>query len=143
MAQVESKHQLKHREVSKVLYLEPDIAKEVKMPINSKVKGNQGERELSKKLREHGYCDARRGQQYNGIEGQDVVGVPGLHIEVKRVEKLNIHNAMEQSKRDAQPGETPIVAHRRNRTEWLVTMGFDDFIRMRRVYEKEERKNAD
>lgn len=61
---------------------------------NSRRKGASGERELAKKLREYGY-EARRGQQYCGSNGDaDVVGIPGIHIECKRVEALNIEKAM-------------------------------------------------
>lgn len=98
--------------------------------MNSKIKGNKGEREFAHKLQEYGY-DARRGQQFCGANGDaDVEGLPGVHIEVKRVERLNIHEAMKQSVRDAREGEIPIVAHRRNRTEWLVTMRYEDWIAM-------------
>ena len=56
--------------------------------MNSREKGKRGERELAGELRRHGY-DARRGQQYCGANGDaDVVGLPGLHIECKRVERL-------------------------------------------------------
>lgn len=56
--------------------------------MNSRSKGARGERELAEKLREYGYT-TRRGQQYSGANGDaDVVGVEGLHIECKRVEKL-------------------------------------------------------
>jgi Holliday junction resolvase len=40
--------------------------------INSKRKGAAGEREWALTLRQHGW-DARRGQQFSGIEGEDVV----------------------------------------------------------------------
>lgn len=61
-------------------------------------KGKRGERELAGKLRDHGY-DCRRGQQFCGISGDaDVIGLPGIHIECKRVERLNLQEAMEQSK---------------------------------------------
>jgi Holliday junction resolvase len=96
--------------------------------MNSKQKGARGEREFSRVCREHGY-EARRGQQYNGIEGEDVVGLPGIHIEVKRVERLNIEEAMSQSKADAQ-GNIPIVAHRKNNCEWLITMRAEDWFRL-------------
>lgn len=95
--------------------------------MNVKQKGNRGEREIAAKLREYGY-DTRRGTQYNGPIEADVEGLPGIHIEVKRVERLNIHEAMKQSRRDAKPGEIPIVIHRRNREPWRVTMDFDDWI---------------
>lgn len=104
--------------------------------MNSRLKGAVGERELANVLKKHGY-DTRRGQQYSGLNGDaDVVGLPNIHIECKRVERLNIHEAMNQSKRDARAGETPVVMHRRNRTEWLVTMTLKDFIEM---YERTEK----
>lgn len=96
---------------------------------NSRRKGAEGEREIAKILRGYGY-DARRGQQYSGANGDaDVVGLPGVHIEVKRVEALNIDKAMEQSKRDAR-GEIPAVFHRKNGKEWKATVRLEDFIKM-------------
>lgn len=96
--------------------------------MNSRRKGADGERELSGILRKHGY-KSRRGQQYCGTSGDaDVIGIPDVHIECKRVEKLNIHTAMAQAVRDARLGETPVVIHRKNRTEWLVTMRLEDYL---------------
>lgn len=100
------------------------------------------ERELAAILKSYGYEDSRRGQQYCGSNGDaDVVGLPGIHIECKRVEKLNIYDAVEQSKNDARTGEMPVVMHRKNRKEWLVTMPLDDWMKL---YEKmvEEVQNA-
>ena len=103
--------------------------------INSREKGKHGEREWASICRSYGYSDARRGQQFCGLEGDaDVVGVPGLHSEVKRVERLNIYDAMAQSTRGAKDGEIPIVAHRRNNCKWLVTMKADDFFKIYREY---------
>ena len=95
--------------------------------INSREKGKKGEREIAKLIRERGY-DVRRGQQYNGLEGEDVVGLDYIHIEVKRVEQLNIDNAMEQAKRDAKLGQIPAVFHRKNNKKWKVTLEFEDFM---------------
>lgn len=98
--------------------------------MNSRNKGAVGERELAEKLREYGY-QCRRGQQYSGANGDaDVIGLPGVHIECKRVEKLNLYDAMSQSVRDAKDGETPAVFHRKNNKEWLVTLRLDDFMKM-------------
>ena len=95
----------------------------------SRDKGKRGERELAAYLRKHGVDGARRGQQYNGGDGSaDVVGLPGYHIECKRTERLHIYDAMAQSVQDAREGEIPIVAHRRNRSEWLVVLRIDDFL---------------
>lgn len=97
---------------------------------NSRRKGAEGEREIAKILRGYGY-DARRSQQYAGINGDaDVVGLPGVHIEVKRVEALNIDKAMEQAERDARPDEMPVVFHRKNGKSWKATLGLDDFIKL-------------
>ena len=95
--------------------------------MNSREKGKRGEREWAAICRDHGY-DARRGQQFCGADGSaDVVGVPGFHMEIKRVQALNIHAAMTQAENDAREGEIPIVAHRKNNTQWLVTMRADDW----------------
>lgn len=106
--------------------------------INSRQKGAVGEREIANILKGYGY-DTRRGQQFSGLQGDaDVVGLPGIHLEIKRVEKLNLHNAMEQSKRDAREGEVPVVIHRRNREEWLVTCRLDDFMNLYQGARKEK-----
>ncbi len=96
----------------------------------SREKGKRGERELSKLLRNYGY-EARRGQQYCGANGDaDVVGLPGLHIECKWVEDLNLSDAMGQSERDAKQGEIPVVIHKKNRHPWLTTMSAINFVNM-------------
>lgn len=103
---------------------------------NSRRKGKEGELEIAHILKERGY-DARRGQQYSGANGDaDVVGLPGLHIEVKRVEQINVDKAMAQSIGDARGSETPVVFHRKNRMPWLVTMMLEDFLDL---YEEAER----
>lgn len=104
--------------------------------MNSRNKGKRGELEVAHLLKKYGY-DARRGQQFSGANGDpDVVGLPGIHIEVKRVEKLNIDEALEQSIRDAKDEEIPVVMHRKNRTEWKVTMLFDDWMMLYKALEK-------
>lgn len=98
--------------------------------MNSREKGKRGELELAHELKRFGY-ETRRGQQFSGLEGDaDVVGIPGLHIECKRVEKLNIEKALEQSERDARVGEVPVVMHRRNREGWKVTLSLREFMRL-------------
>lgn len=98
--------------------------------MNSRSKGAAGEREVAGILRRYGY-KARRGQQYCGSNGDaDVVGLPGIHIEVKRREKLNIYEAVDQSKRDRKPDELPAVFHRKNHCEWLVTMPLDEWMKI-------------
>lgn len=108
------------------------------MAINSKVKGKNAENELARKLRDLGFKDARRSQQYAGINNDaDLVGVPGVHIEVKRVERLNLEAAMEQAIRDAKEDEAPMVFHRKNGKPWMVTMLLADWATRERIYQKE------
>lgn len=107
------------------------------MAVNGKQKGAKGERELAKVLREHGYTNARRSQQYCGVNGDaDIVeALPNIHIECKRVERLNLYDAMAQAKSDAKGGKLPAVFHRKNRSKWLVTMELDDFMKIYKEYE--------
>ena len=101
------------------------------MAVNSRQKGARAERALAKLLREYGFEDARRGRQFNGLDGSpDVLGLTGVHIECKHVERLNIHDAMEQSARDAKGMDIPIVAHKKNNKPWLVTMRLEEFLMM-------------
>lgn len=104
--------------------------------MNSKRKGKNGELEFSRLCREQGY-DCRRTAQYCGNTGEaaDVIGLPGIHVEVKRVERLNVSEAMGQAIRDARPGEIPVVAHRRDRHPWLVTMRLEDWFALYREWE--------
>ena len=105
------------------------------MGIMQREKGKRGERELSSLLGEYGY-NCKRGQQYCGAEGNaDVIGLPGIHIECKRVERLNILDAIVQAVHDAKKGLLPAVFHRRDRSEWLVTMRLDDWIQIYREWE--------
>lgn len=54
---------------------------------SSQRKGADGERELATILREHGYDIERGGSQTYG-EVPDLMGLPGVHIEVKRRSQL-------------------------------------------------------
>ena len=112
------------------------------MAINSKNKGKKGENELAHKLKEYGY-DAKRSVQYNGKDGQaDVIGLPHIHIECKRQEKLNIYDAIAQAKRDAKNDDKPAVFHRKNRCNWLVTMELDKFMEIYDGYIQSENVKA-
>ena len=99
------------------------------MAKTSQRKGADGERELAAILRDHGYIITRGGSLSFG-EVPDLSGLPGIHIECKRVERLNIMAAMEQAVRDSEDFEdgVPTVFHRRNRSPWLVTMRLDDWL---------------
>ena len=99
------------------------------MTINSNRKGKVGEREAALLLRTHGF-EARRGQQYaGGPDSQDLVhDIDGVHLEVKRVEKLRLYEALEQAREDCDYDVTPVVLHRRSRKPWVVVMYAKDFL---------------
>lgn len=61
----------------------------------SRTKGANGEREWAAFCRDHGFKEARRGCQLyqRGSEIADVIGLPFIHQEIKRVEHLNIGKA--------------------------------------------------
>ena len=99
------------------------------MPINSCAKGKRGERAWRDFLRSIG-ISARRGRQFSGSpDSPDVVSDDGFHWEVKWVENLNIHKAVEQAVRDAGKDKLPAVAFKRNNTGWTVAMRAEDFFR--------------
>jgi Holliday junction resolvase len=97
--------------------------------MNSRTKGKRAELEIANILRGYGY-EARRTAQYCGNTGEasDVVGVDGLHIEVKRREQFSDEPSLQQAERDARKGEIPIVFYRRSREKWKATMRMDMFM---------------
>lgn len=107
--------------------------------MNSKRKGKGGELEAAKKLRDVYGRHVQRGQQYKGTpESPDVVGLKGIHIEVKRVEKLNLEAAMRQAKGDC-GDDVPVVMHRKNRGEWMFTICVDDIQQFVRAHVRADR----
>lgn len=101
------------------------------MGSKSQRKGEAGERELAALLSAAGY-ECQRGGSLSFGEIPDVLGLPGIHIEVKRVEKLNVVEAMEQAIRDSDRmlDGMPALFHRRNRKPWLVTMRLEDWLKL-------------
>ena len=104
--------------------------------INSRAKGARGERAWRDVCRAEGF-DAFRGSQYSGkntLTGESAPDVvtPQLriHWEVKHVEKLHLYKAFRQSIEDANADELPVVAHRRNGQQWLVTLSAEDFFKL-------------
>lgn len=112
-----------------------------KKKINSKQKGKRGELSVAHEFQKYGF-DARRSQQYAGINSDaDVVGVPYLHLEVKRTEKLRLDAAMEQSQRDSKEDEIPVVVHRKDRQDWRITMKLEEFMPIYMAWLKQKGQN--
>lgn len=106
--------------------------------MNSKQKGKRGELEFCSFLRDQGF-EARRGQQYKGGgDSPDVVSdlpLP-IHWEVKRTEAFRLWDALTQAKAEAGAVELPVVAHRRNRCEWVVVLRAEDFLSILREVDR-------
>lgn len=101
------------------------------MAINSKQKGARFERKLASIFRDYGYEDSRRTAQYCGNTGDasDVVGLPGIHIEAKHQERMELYKWMEQAIRDSDgSGNIPAVFHKKNNADILVSMRLEDFM---------------
>ena len=105
----------------------------VRMAINSRQKGKRGELEAAAEWnRLVPNAHSRRSQQHSGTESaSDLIspGTPHLWLEVKRVERgLNLDAVMEKSRE--QCGELcPVVLHRKNGGEWMVTFPLEQIKR--------------
>ena len=110
--------------------------------MNANQKGKRGEREWRDQLRSAGYT-ARRGQQFSGgSDSPDVICdelSKVIHFEVKRVERLNIDQAIAQATKDG-AGKAPVVAHRKNGQDWVVTLPATTFFKLLRGGVDELRK---
>lgn len=76
-------------------------------------------------------------------EVPDLVGLPGVHVEVKRREQVRLSEWMQQAEADSKRFRDgmPVVFHRRSREPWRVTMNLADFMRL---YDRQKAaENAD
>ncbi len=97
--------------------------------MNSNKKGKRGELEAAKAMASVLGVPLHRTQQFKGTpQSADIEGkedVIGLHLEVKRTERLSVYAALGQAEEDA--GENcPVVLHRRNRSRWVAIMYLSD-----------------
>jgi len=103
--------------------------------MNSRSKGKRGELEWRDQIiaagKERGIeWEARRGQQFSGNpDSPDVVTNLPYHFEVKRVQALNVSKAMQQAKSEC-GDKPPVVAHRKNGGQWMVTLLAPDFFNL-------------
>lgn len=102
------------------------------MPKNgnySRNKGIRGELKLRDYLNQFG-ASVRRG--YVFCNESDVVGLQGIHIECKNVEKLNVRKAMDQAiaEADKRKDGLPAVFWKKSREPWLTIMRTEDFMKL-------------
>lgn len=112
---------------------------------SAKAKGARGELLLVHFLEKFG-IDTKRGMVW--LNQSDVIGMEGIHIEVKFVESLNVRKALEQAIEEAKKKKDglPAVFWKRSRKEWVTVMRTEDWITLyklaRRNYDT-ERKNSE
>lgn len=102
----------------------------------SRNKGKRGELELVHRLKDLGYTDVHRAQQYCGsVSSADILGLEYIHPECKRTEALRLYTAMDQAIRDsAGTADMPAVFHRRSNRPWLVIMELEHWSELYKAY---------
>lgn len=91
-----------------------------------RTKGVVGEREVAKAFEQWGF-------EVRGLEATGdhlVVCSPRLtlHIESKRQETLHMDKWSRQAEAEAPQGVVPLVAYRRSREPWRISMRLEDFV---------------
>lgn len=86
--------------------------------INSLKKGKAFERFVAQWLREEFKIQARRGQQFCGLDGShDIVSNLPINFECKNTNSFSLHKSMEQAERDSSGKTIPVVIYKSNRKE--------------------------
>ena len=97
---------------------------------NSRRKGKGGELEAAKILNELlPHAEARRSQQFKGDKtAADLTcpGLPNMQFEIKRRQSMNLHTVMKKSLEDCGEDDVPVILHRKNNEEWLMTIRLED-----------------
>ena len=98
---------------------------------SSQRKGRAAERELAGILQGYGFPDARPGAPVCYGSEPDLLGVPNVHIEVKRRESVDIAAALRQARADAEYfGGIPALFCRDNGERWRVVIDLADWIKL-------------
>lgn len=90
-------------------------------------KGTRGELEVAAVLTEAGFPARRDGR----LTGDLLHNLPGLHLEVKWQERIQILEWIRQAETDAaKQKRTPAVVWRKSRMPWQITLGLDAFLQI-------------
>lgn len=117
----------------------------VKKRKNSRQKGKRGELDAADTLRRLFSWTARRTQQFKGTSDSsdvEVAETPDAFWEVKREEHLNVFKALATAVAEAGP-KLPILLHRRNKTEWLLTIRLVDLVRLSEVVRSSQERSGE
>lgn len=107
----------------------------------SRNKGKRGELALVHFLNEHG-MSVRRGMVF--LKQSDVIGLLGIHCEVKNVERLNVRQAMEQAIKEADKRKDgmPTVFWKVSRKPWLTIMLTEDWVKLYKMARWKEKNGG-
>lgn len=97
-------------------------------------KGQVAERDVAAILSEYGFI-ARRTPLSGGMDWKGDLRspdgespIPGVHIEVKRQERLYIPSWIRQAEADCPEGDTAIVVFRQSREPWRVVATLEHYL---------------
>ena len=109
----------------------------------SQQKGRRAEIELAEILRGYGYS-TRPGEAVSFGGEPDIVGLDGVHCEVKRREAPDISAALRQAAEDAAylGDGLPAVFWRGNRQKWRVVMDLESWLRLYKIYSEVQQKGG-
>lgn len=109
---------------------------------SAKSKGRRHQQDVCKKLLEVSneleVDDIRSASM--GAPGEDILFSPAARrqfpfsIECKNVEKLSIWSAIDQSRANCPEGSTPMVVFTRNREDAQISLPFEKFLEIYKVY---------
>ena len=109
----------------------------------SRDKGKRGERATANELRDvFPDLSIKRGLQSRdgGAEVPDVVGIPGLHIEVKTGKLPNPRAALAQAKKDCRDLTLPVAVIRDDRQKPFMVMDWKNFLEILKPWVEQQKE---
>ena len=113
------------------------------MSARERRKGAVAEREVVALLKDHGWKDARRTSDGRDQQtrGDVAGGPPGVHVEVKRQERISVPACLRQTIADANPLDIPVLVHRPSRQGWMATLPLEDLLVLLQLRDASAREN--
>jgi len=109
------------------------------MSLAERRKGAAAEREAIALIRRAGWPNARRTSDGRAQIGRGDVadGPAGVHLEIKRQERLNVPGALAQVRADSDAQDVPVLVHRPSRSGWMATLPLPDLLDLLALRERE------
>ena len=98
------------------------------MAVNTSAKHSRGHQDFAAACRKLGFSAV---QCSHGR--LDCRNLPGIHISIRRTERLRMENAMEEAAAAAE-GLPSVLAHRSNGHPWRITMDLETFFLLYRAF---------